>query len=423
MTQFQVLERKMLRLAFLLILLFFWGSFFLNYRALYQHHAKNSQYLIMEPQQYAIQSKPSILETKRSPSPPLPCAKVFSNLTTSPNITSQHDLFRMILPTLTYEGRETWLRSLNPIIINSTEYLQTNVRTICNHGNQRIALVTVSNGILANIQEWCFYHLLLGVEKLFIYDDTVPDSIERSSFLSALQPFLQAGYVVLYDAHQHKHAHWGIKENNIHNHFLRYHREEYDWVGFIGTDEYVVVHTSLCLHDLLAKYTNFGGLVMQWNLRSMLGVPEHNPFQTHFEQYHCFFDDIVHHVKSFVQPKYVKEMLQHHANYNRGRYAVNVQQQRVNGPFNVPVDPPSEAFAVLELRHFFFGDWKFAFFEKACGLNAQREQYLMIRSQAVVDHALTSHCTIANDRLPPIHEHLRRILYHEIATEIRNGTR
>ena len=400
--------RTLLRHSFLSLLLFMLGSLLFNYRIFDLQYATltcpEAPYPQTNQSQQQTQPQP-ISETNRS-STPLPCARFFSDLTNESNFAAgpHRDLFRMMTSTLTYEAREAWLRSINPVIVKDAAYLHTHIRSVCGNRSQRIALLTITNGILASIQEWCFYHLFMGVDKLFIYDDTAPESIERSSFLLALEPFIQGGYVVLHDTHEMEDMDWGMKEGKIHRHFLGTHGGEYDWVGFVGSDEYVVLHTAKCLPDFLSNYTEYGGLVMQWNMRTMVGVPAHDMRKSHFEQYHCSMEDNPHHIKSFVQPNMTHEFYQHHAYYKEGYYAVNGEKQRVDGPFNVPFDPPSAAFAIIELRHFFFGDWKFALYEKTCGIHPMREQYTKHRSEVLIDHGLKRECRTENDALPLIHE-------------------
>ena len=227
------LGQKLLRLSFSLGLLFMLGSFLVNYRIFDIQYTSFTCLEAPYPQtnQSQTQSRPQIaLESNHSSTKKLPCARIFSDLTNESNfpVGPHRDLFRMIIPTLTYEAREAWLHSINPVVVKDVTYLHTHIRSVCGNQSQRIALLTITNGILASIQEWCFYHLFMGVDKLFIYDDTAPDSIERSSFLSALEPFIQGGYVILYDAHKFEHFLWSHKETFIHAHFLETHGGDYD---------------------------------------------------------------------------------------------------------------------------------------------------------------------------------------------------
>ncbi len=75
-----------------------------------------------------------------------------------------------------------WLSQLNPLIVSKPEL--SNVRSIC--PSENIALVLLTNGISNNVQEWLVHHLLMGVRKIIIFDDSVPASIEQALFHKAI---------------------------------------------------------------------------------------------------------------------------------------------------------------------------------------------------------------------------------------------
>jgi hypothetical protein len=148
---------------------------------------------------------------------------------------------------------------------------------------------------------------------------------------------------------------------------------------------------------------------MQWRMFSPVGVPYHDIKKTYFEQYHYTVEDEARHVKVIVQPKYVKEMVQHHAIYEENG-AGNFQKAPIDGPFNIFIDP-SEVFSVLELRHFYMEDMQFALFEKICGLNDQRNYFRGIRismlNQFIYDGRLREETS-----LPLIHNNLVEFMFN-----------
>lgn len=310
------------------------------------------------------------------------------------------------LDKLTYEKRNKWLSTLNPLIIDQPQL--SNIRRICPAGS--IALVVLTNGISNNVQEWLVYHLLMGVQKIMIFDDSVPESIEQVSFHLAIQPFVDLGYVVIHDVPESER--WHAKEIEVNNYFLQEYGSEYEWVGFIGSDEFIVLHQKKCLTSFLSNYTDFGGVVLQWRIFSPVGVPYHDQKRTHFEQYQYTQKQVIRrHVKSIVQPKYVKTMHQHHATY-KDNWAVNFRKDRVDGPFNAALG--TEEFSVAELRHFWLQDMQFAFFEKVCGLSDMRNEYRDSRIQMVkgIFHE-KSVSRVASPHLPLIHNDLVQFMFND----------
>jgi hypothetical protein len=152
---------------------------------------------------------------------------------------------------------------------------------------------------------------------------------------------------------------------------------EYDWMGFIDVDEFIVLPQERCLASFLSNFMEFGGVVLQWRLFSPVGVPFHDKTKTSFEQYQYTVEDAKRHIKSIVQPKYVKQIHIHHAFYEE-KWSVNFLKDRIDGQFNAEVDPTT-VYSVAELRHFYMGDVQFALYEKVCGLSIERATYHGIR--------------------------------------------
>lgn len=74
-------------------------------------------------------------------------------------------------------------------------------------------------------------------------------------------------------------------------------------------------------------------------------------------------------------------MIQHHANYKDGYFAVNWEKNRIDGPFDSLKEYP---FKHVELRHFQMVDLKMSFFEKVCGASSQRIDYFATRLFALI---------------------------------------
>jgi hypothetical protein len=305
---------------------------------------------------------------------PLPCVEQLRESTLNDQGLTEisKTLLLSSLDKLTYGRRNMWLSTLNPLIV--TEPQLSSIRNIC--PAESIALVLLTNGVSNNVQEWLVHHLLMGIKKILIFEDFMPESIEQVSFHKAIEPFVNLGYVVRHEALGSP-GNWNERQLSTYNFALQNYGAEYAWMGFIDADEFIVLHQEKCLASFLNNFTEFGGVVLQWRQFSPVGVPFHDTTKTSFEQYQYTVDDGARHIKSIVQPKYVKEMYQHHALYEE-KWAVNLQNDRIDGLNNAEVDP-SQVFSVAELRHFYMGDMLFALYEKVCGLNIERAMYLDIR--------------------------------------------
>lgn len=337
---------------------------------------------------------------------PLPCLEQIKEATVNDHYLNEitKSLLLLSLDKLTYERRNAWLTTLNPVVVKKPQLL--NIRNVCAAGS--IALVLIGNGISNNVQEWLLYHLLIGVRTIIIFDDSLPESVEQESLHRAIAPFLELDYIVQHDASGFSGAPTH-KQEQVYNFALQMYGKEYDWIGFIDSDEFIVLHQEICLTSFLSNYNDFGGVVLQWRWFSPLGVPIHDTKKTYFEQYLYWVEDQKRHIKSIVQPKYVEKMLIHHAIYKEN-WAVNAQKDRVEGPFNVDIEP-AKAFEVAELRHFYMGDIMFALFEKICGLNGERELYRDVRIHQL-KHCFYEGSTQKITSLPIIHNVLTELLFN-----------
>lgn len=99
----------------------------------------------------------------------------------------------------------------------------------------RVALVCIAKNEDAYIQEWLDYHLKLGVDSIFIYENDWRSGIEREGV-----------YTISYDGPQ--------KQQNAYNNWLFNYAEGYDWVAFLDLDEFLVLHKHKDIKHFLTEY-------------------------------------------------------------------------------------------------------------------------------------------------------------------------
>jgi hypothetical protein len=103
------------------------------------------------------------------------------------------------------------------------------------------------------LQEWLDYHILLGVEHFWIYDN---ESVIPVS--DTLKDYLAAGWVTVHTIKG--------KGRDIqlfaYDHCVHTYQSESKWIGFIDTDEFLVPHTADNMRDFLTVYEDSGGLAI-----------------------------------------------------------------------------------------------------------------------------------------------------------------
>jgi hypothetical protein len=114
-----------------------------------------------------------------------------------------------------------------------------------------LSLCLIAKDENSYLQEWLDYHILLGVEHFWIYDNesAVPIS-------SSLSEYIDQGWVTVNM----------IKGKSMqmfaYDHCVQTYQHESKWIGFIDTDEFIVLHTPELLSTFLTRYEPYGGLAI-----------------------------------------------------------------------------------------------------------------------------------------------------------------
>lgn len=156
------------------------------------------------------------------------------------------------------------------------------------------------------IKEWVYYHLLIGFEHLYIYDDQSNNSV--SELLQVLSPeFANKVTVILIDEFlfTENKSHLsplydenlndkfsGHKHKYILNHFATKFKKNAEWCFFCDVDEFLVLNSQNTLEETLNKYSTYDCISIPWlqygssfNVEMPNGLILEN-FLYHDNQYH-----------------------------------------------------------------------------------------------------------------------------------------
>ena len=103
----------------------------------------------------------------------------------------------------------------------------------------------------AYLPEWLDYHILMGVDRFYIYDNE-----SRVSLGATLQDYIQRGWVVVLEMPGK------AMQMQAYDHCLQTFGSNTFWLGFIDADEFLVPKTSMDLKALLQEYEAYGGLAV-----------------------------------------------------------------------------------------------------------------------------------------------------------------
>ena len=101
------------------------------------------------------------------------------------------------------------------------------------------------------LPEWLDYHILMGVDRFYIYDNE-----SQVSLCESLKEYIERGWVVVVDI-----SGKGM-QLYAYDHCLQTFGANTFWLGFIDTDEFLVPKTTQDLKELLKEYEAFGGLAV-----------------------------------------------------------------------------------------------------------------------------------------------------------------
>lgn len=101
------------------------------------------------------------------------------------------------------------------------------------------------------LPEWLDYHILMGVDRFYIYDNESQVSLRET-----LESYIERGWAVVVDIQGRS------KQLHAYDHCLQTFGAQTQWMGFIDTDEFLVTKNSVGLKSLLKDYEAYGGLVI-----------------------------------------------------------------------------------------------------------------------------------------------------------------
>jgi hypothetical protein len=188
------------------------------------------------------------------------------------------------------------------------------------------------------IAEWIEYHLLVGVNKFYIYDNESEDNLKE-----VLAPYIQTG-IVEYSYYPGRGAQY-----SAYNAVLKKARKETYWLAFIDCDEFIVPVSTAKISSLLKEFEGYGGLGINWMMYGSGGRQTKTEglvierFKNHAEK--TF--DVNRHIKTIANPRYVCQMHIHHAVYIHGKYCVNTNKELIKDVLSDVV------FDKIRINHYF----------------------------------------------------------------------
>ena len=143
------------------------------------------------------------------------------------------------------------------------------------------------------MREWIEYHILLGVEHFYLYNNNSDDN-----FRDVLSQYISNGIVTLTE--------WPEIPGQMtsYKHWYENFRYESNWVSFLDLDEFICPRYELDIPTWLAKYQKYPIVMIYWKMFGTSGKLDHDYNRLVTEQYTISWEKLVNIGKLFYNTDY-----------------------------------------------------------------------------------------------------------------------
>lgn len=205
-----------------------------------------------------------------------------------------------------------------------------------------LSIVAIVKNEALYIQEWIEYHLLIGVEHFYIYDNDSNDNLRL-----LLDSYISRG-IVTYIFCPGKTMQMPAYNDAL----IRFGKYNH-WIAFIDADEFITLKCSNSLSEFIREYDNYAELGINWcmfDCNNHMTKPQQGFVIQNYTR--CFENDnhpLNRHLKCIVKPSSVKVCLTpHYMRLNRNSKAVNEIFENLVTPF-----PPNASLNRIQINHYF----------------------------------------------------------------------
>lgn len=187
-----------------------------------------------------------------------------------------------------------------------------------------LSVAAIVKNETAYIAEWIEYHLLVGVQKFFIYDNESTDNLREF-----LEPYIKEDIV------EYTLFHGKRQQVIAYNDIIQRYKYRTFWLAFIDIDEFLVPMEAETISEFLHDFEDVPGIEINQILYGSSGhqTKTEGLVMERFKD-HSLPDILTNRgVKSIVNPRYVCYMpTAHVAEYFGGEYSVNTHKKKNKEP-------------------------------------------------------------------------------------------
>jgi len=213
-----------------------------------------------------------------------------------------------------------------------------------------LSAVSIIKNEASYMPEWLEYHIIMGIEKFYIYDNDSTDNIRE-----VLAPYIEAGIV--------DYTFWPGAAQQVHacNHCLSKCKLDTRWLVHFDIDEFIYPHFDKNIPDYLKKMEEFPAILLTWLAHGTSGKKTREPglvverFKDHVDyDLETWVGErggwTNSQVKEIVNPRFVDRFISPHMHPLLGQsVAVNSRGEYVHA-FNH--EPEGRTLANIHLNHY-----------------------------------------------------------------------
>lgn len=190
----------------------------------------------------------------------------------------------------------------------------------------KVALVCIAKNEDNYIEEWINYHLKMGFDDIFVYQNDWQCGIENSKV-----------HKLILNGEE--------KQITSYNHFIT-NNTDYDWAAFFDIDEFLVLKKHNDIKELLMNYSTYQGIGVNWVI---FGNNGHNLVGGDYSLVKRFTKrqlGVDRHIKTILNLRYRKNVSM--TVHNPNRQIVDSHLNKIEGPFNYKGNDE-----IVQLNHYF----------------------------------------------------------------------
>lgn len=190
----------------------------------------------------------------------------------------------------------------------------------------KVALVCIAKLEDNYIDEWIDYHLKLGFDDIFIYENNWRYNKDREHVIK-----------IPFDGE--------VKQIISYNTFIQSYAGAYDWAAFMDVDEFLVLKKHKNVHEFIIDYQEYDGIGVNWVLfgdNNLLAPADNYSVLNRFTKRQKGVNE---HIKSIIKlNKKVIMRVHNPTNIN----LIDTNKHNFRGPFNSKGDD-----TIAQINHYF----------------------------------------------------------------------